>query len=47
MSYDDFWGNEKIQKVYIQKVREAIKKAIGAKFVWFLDYAASIPGDEL
>lgn len=46
MSYDDFWDNEKIQKVYIQEVREAIKKAIGAKFVWVLDYAVGIPGGE-
>lgn len=46
MSYDDFWDNEKIQKVYIQEVREAIKKAIGAKFVWVLDYAVSLPAGE-
>jgi hypothetical protein len=44
MSYDDYWDNEKIQKVYIQEVRNAIKKAIGAKFVWVLDYAVSVPG---
>jgi hypothetical protein len=44
MSYDDYWDNEKIQKVYIQEVRDAIKKAIGATFVWVLDYAVGIPG---
>jgi hypothetical protein len=39
MSYDDFWDNDKIQTLYIQEVRETIKKALGAKFVWVLDYA--------
>jgi len=39
MSYDDFWDSDKTQDVYIQEVRETIKKALGAKFVWVLDYA--------
>jgi hypothetical protein len=43
MSYEDFSDNEKIQSVYIQEVREAIKHAIGAKFVWVLDYAVCVP----
>jgi hypothetical protein len=42
MVYDDFWDNDKIQNIYIQEVRETIKKALGAKFVWVLDYAVSL-----
>ena len=46
MSYDDFWDAEKIHNVYVQEVRDSIKKAIGAKFVWVLDYAVSMSEDE-
>lgn len=42
MSFDNFYDNSKIQSVYIQEVREGIKKAMSAKF-WVLDYAVCIP----
>ncbi|KAK3344776.1 hypothetical protein B0H65DRAFT_524018 [Neurospora tetraspora] len=36
---DDFWKEELVQKVYVQEVKEALKKELGAKHVHVLDYA--------
>ncbi|CCC14295.1 hypothetical protein SMACR_08858 [Sordaria macrospora] len=36
---DDFWDQERVQSVYIQEVKEALKKELGAKYVHVLDYA--------
>lgn len=38
---DDFWKEELVQKVYVQEVKEALKKELGAKHVHVLDYAVS------
>ncbi|KAJ4402240.1 hypothetical protein N0V85_005350 [Neurospora sp. IMI 360204] len=39
---DDFWDQERVQSVYIQEVKEALKKELGAKYVHVLDYAGNI-----
>ena len=39
MSYDDFWDNEAVQRVYIQEVKDVLKRELGAKHVFVLDYA--------
>ena len=36
---EEFWDNEKVQRVYIQEVKEALKRELGAKYVHVLDYA--------
>jgi len=39
LSEHDFWNNEKVQEVYIQEVKDALKNVLGAKYVHVLDYA--------
>jgi hypothetical protein len=39
LSYDDFWDNQKVQEVYIEEVKDALKAELGAKHVHVLDYA--------
>lgn len=36
---EEFWDNNKIQEVYIQEVKDALKNELGAKYVHVLDYA--------
>jgi hypothetical protein len=42
LSYDEFWDNEKVKQVYIEEVKETLKKELGAKYVHVLDYAVCI-----
>jgi hypothetical protein len=39
LSYDEFWDNEKVQEVYLEEVKEALKRELDAKYVHVLDYA--------
>ncbi|OKL58530.1 hypothetical protein UA08_06367 [Talaromyces atroroseus] len=39
LSYDEFWDNAKVKQIYIEEVKEALKKELGAKYVHVLDYA--------
>ncbi|KAL4939105.1 hypothetical protein BDV06DRAFT_225337 [Aspergillus oleicola] len=39
MAYDDFWDHEKIQAIYLEEVKKAMKDNLGAKHVHVLDYA--------
>jgi hypothetical protein len=42
LTYEEFWDNEKVQKTYVQEVKSALKRELGAKYVFVLDYAVSI-----
>jgi hypothetical protein len=37
--YDEFWDKERVKRVYIQEVKDALKRELGAKYVYALDYA--------
>ncbi|KAL6691219.1 hypothetical protein J3F84DRAFT_397748 [Trichoderma pleuroticola] len=39
LTYDEFWDNERVQNVYIEEVKETLKRELGAKHVHVLDYA--------
>ncbi|KAK5995288.1 Fe(II)/2-oxoglutarate-dependent dioxygenase nvfI-like protein [Cladobotryum mycophilum] len=39
LTYDEFWDNERVQQVYVEEVKEALKRELGAKYVHVLDYA--------
>ncbi|KAI0396028.1 hypothetical protein F5Y17DRAFT_420865 [Xylariaceae sp. FL0594] len=39
LSYDEFWDNDKVTKTYVQEVKSALKRELGAKYVFVLDYA--------
>lgn len=39
LKYDEYWDNEKIQQIYVQEVKDALKTELHAKFVHVLDYA--------
>jgi hypothetical protein len=48
LTSDEFWDNDKVQGVYIQEVKDALKRELGAKYVHVLDYAVCRPpSDEL
>lgn len=42
LSYDEFWDNQRVQQVYIEEVKQVLKKVLGAKYVHVLDYAVSV-----
>lgn len=42
LSYDEFWDNKRVQEVYIEEVKETLKKELGARHVFVLDYAVGI-----
>jgi len=42
LTYEEFWDNEKVQETYVQEVKSALKRELGAKYVFVLDYAVSI-----
>ncbi|KAJ4251077.1 hypothetical protein NW762_011728 [Fusarium torreyae] len=39
LSYDEFWDNQRVQEIYIEEVKDALKAELGAKHVHVLDYA--------
>ncbi|RKK89174.1 hypothetical protein BFJ68_g16779 [Fusarium oxysporum] len=39
LSYEEFWDNQRVQEVYIEEVKDALKAELGAKHVHVLDYA--------
>ena len=39
LSYDEFWDNERVKEIYIEEVKDTLKKELGAKYVHVLDYA--------
>ncbi|KAF4992470.1 hypothetical protein FGRMN_7141 [Fusarium graminum] len=39
LSYNDFWNNQRVQEVYIEEVKDALKKELNAQHVHVLDYA--------
>ncbi|KAJ4142058.1 hypothetical protein NW754_014848 [Fusarium falciforme] len=39
LSYDEFWDNKRVQEVYIEEVKDTLKKQLDAKHVFVLDYA--------
>ncbi|KAJ4177828.1 hypothetical protein NW767_015015 [Fusarium falciforme] len=42
LSYDEFWDNKRVQEVYIEEVKDTLKKQLDAKHVFVLDYAVSM-----
>ena len=43
LSYEEFWDKRRVQEVYIQEVKDTLKKELGAKYVHVLDYAVCRP----
>ena len=43
LSYNEFWDNKRVKEVYIQEVKDTLKRELGAKYVHVLDYAVCRP----